>query len=298
MAENREQKFAETIGGFINGVIGGFNHAFVKYNLTMLEFALILLSFAEMNQGLWSSDHSAVEGSILARAGGHIVIFVIGLITALIYAKEWADIGKAVDAFGKKKGTFFNIIIQTIQAIGVTFAMISSVVAQGLIVLSIYGVVDGFWEQFNQNPFKPLWGMAEYGAFPLMTIWVAYFHFLILFIVGLKQFGTENYSKQSAPAAPSAPAGNQGRQQAPPGTRQPKRELYDTLQRYDRSLSLRTVEQYFTSDVEAELLNNWVKSGGSQRDKAIAVLEYVNITSPSSLLNRYKREIEQALGNP
>ena len=34
MAENREQRFAETVGGFINGVIGGFNHAFVKYNLT------------------------------------------------------------------------------------------------------------------------------------------------------------------------------------------------------------------------------------------------------------------------
>lgn len=306
--DNVGSAIGNVVGNFMENIVGGVNTIFINYKVTVFELLLAGLAFAEMTQGIFTVEVAGageVVGSPAARAGGHIIIFLIGLVSALIYAKEIADVAKAFKVSRELGGNYMNVLVQLFQAVLVIVIMLASVIGQTMIVLAIYDSADFFWEVFRQNPIQPLWAMIEKGSFPLMTTWVAFFHVLLMVFVGMKQLGDEDFGigkkekskekkEDKKDDKSSMKTRGERRKESSDSTAE---KLYKIIHRYDSSVSKKAF--YANIDDEAEhiaFLNFIQKGGGSQRDKTLAVLEYAQITNNNgALLAKHEPAIKAAV---
>jgi hypothetical protein len=293
---NLSVAFGETIGEFFQGIVNAINIVFSKYRVTVFELLLFGLAIVEAMQGIFAKGNLINEASRGAKSAGHIGLFLVGMVAGLVYAKEFKDIGKAVE-----KREFWNMLIQLLQAIIVLIVMSGSIIGQTMIVLASYDLADEFMNLFRVNMFSPLWGMLEYGSFATMTVYVAYLHFIILAYVGLKQLGEEEsgayvstIKPSVTPAATTTPAPISFPPALSPTFLNELKEMYKT-----RSIGFSDfMFSNMIKEKDAQKLVPFVKDShfNDQSDILKAILKYFNVTTDySAELIRYESKLNDLL---
>ena len=290
--------FAEAVGGFLQGIVGALNIVLSKYRVTVFEILLFGLAIVEAMQGILAKGTEVAEASRGAKAFGHIGLFIIGFVAALVWAKEIRDIAKAAQS-----KNFTNVLKQCLDAVVVIVLMLLSVIGQTLTVLGAYGLSDEFMDMFMlQGIFYPLWGMLQYGSFPTMTVYIAYLHLLVLMYVGLKQLGIEDDDPYKTPVKPSVTPATTTPAPTPislPPALSPT--FLNELKEMYKTRSIGFSDFMFSNMIkekDAQKLVPFVKDShfNDQSDILKAILKYFNVTTDySAELIKYESKLDDLL---
>lgn len=279
-----EKTGAYKIADGMGGIVKFINTVFVDHKVTIFELLLIGLALAEAIQGATTVDHNnTIEASKSARFAGHLALFLVGMVSGLVYAKELKDVAAGV----QEKRSAAYIISQILQFGVVLALLVMSIVGQTIIILAIYGQAETFMTMFMENPFSPLWKMISINGFVTLTVYVAYVHFFVLLFIGLKQMSDDEISKD----AKSKKAKDKAKTD-----KEKAKALVDLLK--TKGTPEKTdfdVIEKLSSDVQTKLID-YVKSQTNERNAANAVLEFFNLKSDTAVLTTHYPALNKIVG--